>query len=121
MDDAVDAAGVDAVVGDLSQRVEYKLLDLAGVGFFDVLQAGTEDRLLVVVLEAAAVSHGGAELRIDQGLPERCAGVAEEHLRQHPHGQQAERVAALDGDPRHQGLRLAREVVAGWRRVWLDE
>ncbi len=85
VDSGVDVSLVDALTGESLERIEDDLLHLLGVFGRDILQAGAENAFTIVVLEAAAVSQGRAEARIDQSLAERRSRVAHEDIGQHFH------------------------------------
>ena len=120
VDRGVDLARVHAVIGDALERFEDDALDPLRVFGLDALEARAEHRLLVVLVEAGPVGESRSDAGIDEGLAQRRAGVREQHLGEHVHGERAERVGARDGDPRRERLGLPRGVLALGEGIRLD-
>ena len=120
VDRSVDLRGVDTSIGHAVQRLEDDLLHLLRILGGDALQAGAEDRLLVVVMESAAVGERTAQAGVDECFSQWRTRVGEENLAQYFHRQGAERIRAGHRDPCGQGLRLGLVVFAGHRGVRLD-
>ena len=112
MDGGVDLRRVDALAGQPIERVEHDALHLLGVLGRDALQSGTEDRLLVVVVKSASVGERAAQARVYERLAQGRAGVGQQHLGEHFHGEGPKRIRARHRHPGGQRLRLAVVVLA---------